>query len=136
MGRRIKKRVGATAQLIIGQDDDLIEWLQNLPDGSRNGVIKAALRLFAFDDSSPPEFHQRERNDAALVPIEELYNLRDDYERFARDVMGELDALRHEVAERQANGIPISKPDLVEPADQIDENKVEQRKQKLKKANW
>lgn len=48
MGRsekRKKERVGATVQLYVGDDDDLIRWLNSLPEKGKNQALKTVLRL-------------------------------------------------------------------------------------------
>lgn len=48
MGRsekRKKERVGATVQLYVGVDDDLIQWLNSLPENGKNQALKTVLRL-------------------------------------------------------------------------------------------
>lgn len=42
--KRRKVRVGVTAQLYEGQDDDLIAWYRSLPEKHGNQAIKAVLR--------------------------------------------------------------------------------------------
>jgi len=42
--RRAKRRMGITAQLVFGEDDDLIAWYKSLPDGAGNQAIKTLLR--------------------------------------------------------------------------------------------
>lgn len=43
-GNRLKERIGLTAQLILGQDDDLISWWDSIPPGEGQSAIKSALR--------------------------------------------------------------------------------------------
>ena len=42
-----QERVGLSVKLVPGKDDDLIAWLQSIPEGQRNTVVKTALRAYA-----------------------------------------------------------------------------------------
>lgn len=43
-GNRVKERVGVTIQLVIGEDDDLIEWWRTIERGHGQRTVKTALR--------------------------------------------------------------------------------------------
>lgn len=43
-GNRLKQRIGLTAQLVIGEDDDLIQWWENIEPGTGNTALKTLLR--------------------------------------------------------------------------------------------
>ncbi len=137
MGRRHKKRIGATAQLIVGEDDDLIDWLNGLPDGTRNGAIKAALRLYAFNDATPPKFatQPRELDDRVIGDLESRFVPMDEFHEFKQLVINHLNSGRsNEVLQKQLGLIPEN--NLVEAVEQIDDEKIEKRKDRLKKAKW
>jgi hypothetical protein len=54
--KRRKVRVGLTAQLYQGQDDDLIAWYRSLPEKQGNQAIKAVLRQgLQLPQSSPQQ---------------------------------------------------------------------------------
>src|SRR5690349_11903037 len=40
----MSRRITLTAKLVVGKDDDLIEWLASLPKGRRQVMIKELLR--------------------------------------------------------------------------------------------
>jgi len=65
--RRATRRVSLGAQLVIGQDDDLIEWYRNLPEGTGNQMIKRLLRQ-ALNLSEPTVGVAPEQ-----VALEEVY---------------------------------------------------------------
>lgn len=142
MGRRHKKRIGATAQLIVGEDDDLIEWMNGLPDGTRNGVIKVALRLYAFNDATPPKFatQPRELDDHVIGDLESRFVPMDDFvrlERFTEILADRLETSERLLAtERMKSPGLIPENNLVESVEQIDDEKIEKRKDRLKKAKW
>lgn len=56
MGKRSKERVSLAAQLVIGEDDDLIRWYRNLPDGTGASEIKRLLRsALGLPENSKPK---------------------------------------------------------------------------------
>lgn len=148
MGHRKQRRRALTAQLVEGQDDDLIAWLDRLPAGTRQQTVKNALR-FALDLPIPapppaPELAAVYDELAALrASFQPGNGNRDSAERLAyleswmqqmagayNGLVQRVDALGHLPA------AALQSPDPAEAAPQMNADEQAQRARKLKKANW
>ena len=88
-GNRLKQRIGLTAQLVIGEDDDLIQWWESIEPGTGNAAIKTLLRA-ALNLPIPAP---------AADAIQQLYA---DTSAAFETVSAELDTQRQQAADLQA----------------------------------
>lgn len=130
---RRKERVTLSAQLIVGEDDDLINWLATLPDGQRSAEIKAAVRYalglpqMSEISDTPPQAA------ASAIDIEALrLELADD---LVRRIMTDLPAYVANLVRKEMNGQPSAEPQT-EPAQQVDAATLDARVKNWKKAKW
>lgn len=118
--QRAKERVGVTIQLIVGEDDDLINAIAALPNGGRQSTLKTLLRYSYGMPIPEPVANEHIDIDAIKAEIrEELY----------QELMGELE---------QKFNTPYTPPapPSVQAADQLDSRIANERKNRLKGADW
>lgn len=128
-----KKRVSVTLQFVRGQDDELIKWISQLENGTRNGVMKAALR----DGLKLPARSKRVSAD------EQIQRKLDELEREYRAKMEWVDqwiAYLNQTVQSIHNAPPLPTLPTRETQDQVveqvDQQELEQRRRKLKQAQW
>lgn len=114
MGKRKQSRISMTAQLVEGQDDDLIAWLGKLPAGTRQQTIKNALR-YALDYPIPAP------SGNGMSP----------------EVLERISELERQIANigMLPNSV-ITAQDPIEAAPQMSRDEQGQRASKLKKSTW
>ncbi|MDX2137960.1 MAG: hypothetical protein SF123_07675 [Chloroflexota bacterium] len=128
MGKHTNGRIYAAAPLVAGQDDDLIQWLQGLPDGKRAPEIKKMLRLALF--GTAPE---------AAPGVPETPLLREMQEQQARTVkwMEEwIKFFQDEITAMKAVGFTPGATATVEAVPQMDDDEAARLAAKMKKASW
>lgn len=125
MGRRKQQRRGVTAQLVTGQDDDLIEWLDSLTPGTRQQAIKDMLRV-ALGLPVPAPIN----NGADLERVQYLETWMHQMAGAYNDLVRRMDS----IASLPAAALTSSEP--VEAAPQMSADEQQQRAKKLKKASW
>lgn len=119
--QRAKQRIGVTLQLYVGDDDDLINAVAALPNGSRQSTLKNVLRQ------------------ALGMPLPEVSNgiSEADYETMRQEL---YEAIKQELltdleAKFNAPYTPPAPPS-VQAADQLDSRIAMERKNRLKGADW
>lgn len=127
--RESRSRVALGAALVPGRDDDLISWYLAIPYGRRSDAICSALR--AALGLPLPEIER-----VQIATHDDLSQLRTELDAWSAEM---LDFIRSEirriVAETgvSAAGIPIQS---LTDGEQLDRTRQEQRKSKIKRANW
>lgn len=102
--KRIKKRVAIGAQLIVGEDDDLIRWKETIPYGDGQDILKSILRRhlkLKQPKSAPSEIDVLKEQFAEWAK-----QVNDDREKWKT----EAERLRVEMDELRAGGFPINPP--------------------------
>ncbi len=119
--QRAKQRIGVTLQLYVGDDDDLINAIASLPDGSRQSTLKTLLRQ-SYGMPIPEQSGGISEADYETMR-QELY------EAIRQELMSELD-------EKLSKPYTPPAPPSVQAADQLDSRIATERKNRLKGAEW
>jgi len=124
MGKRAKVRVGVTIQLVKGEDDDLIEAIEALPDGSRQSTIKNLLRQ-SYGLPIP------EPSTNGYIDLDSLR------QSIYQDIMNNINAEIQQRVEQSLDAprLPTAPPP-VEAGDVLDNQTANERVSRLKRANW
>lgn len=119
--QRAKQRIGVTLQLYVGDDDDLINAIGLLPNGSRQTTLKNVLRQALGMPLPEPSngINQADYETMKAEIREELY----------QELMGEMD-------EKFNTPYTPPAPPSVQAADQLDSRIANERKNRLKGADW
>jgi hypothetical protein len=133
--QRNKERVPLTAQLVVGKDDDLIDWLRSLPEGGRQRAICAILRAglglasTEFDTKPMPAVEVAAIDQAAQQRIRELETEIGTLQRWVTYFDEQL---------RQMNSYgdvtQVAMP--VEATEQVDPQRLAKRAQQIKSSKW
>lgn len=128
MGNR--NRVPLTAQLVPGADDDIISWLDGIPQGQRAPAIKKAVRAGLG-------FVQPQGDEKNLVTYDDLEQMKRQLDEWAGLV---TDNLRGEmirmVRDMVAAGTMIGPPPILDDQTQITQEKKSTRDRRIKSAKW
>lgn len=118
--QRAKERIGVTIQLIVGEDDDLINAIIDIPNGERQMTLKTVLRQ-ALGMPLPAK-------DVQTI-VQSIVDEQELYERIHQRVMADLE---------QKLNTPYTPPapPSVQAADQLDSRIAMERKNRLKGADW
>jgi hypothetical protein len=144
MGGTSKNRTQANIQLVYGQDDDLIEWLGNIPKGGRNTALKQVLRCgleLPQPDGAKDEISQLKTELATLKgAVEHTPQGGDRVQRIEEELMNIGQWINHfqarlETLLTQSAGQTIQQP-VIESTPEMSDDEKRQRKSKLKKATW
>lgn len=149
---RLKRRKLLSAQLIIGVDDDLIEWIESYQNGERNAAIKTTLRLGRqFDKAVKVRAGKRGRPRQYVdEPVNQpVANLPEEILARLEQMHSELDQLRHENSILQEykdyneqrwqvweQGGPERIATPIESIPDLDAQVKAERAQKLKRSKW
>jgi hypothetical protein len=115
-------RVTHSVKLTVGKDDDLIAWLENVPSGQRNGLLKTILR----------EYMQRATDTGLTAQIERIE--RDTV--WLRMVLSQLPAQIENVLARVAVS-PRTEDIQQEPrGSQLSADSTSRRERRIAKATW
>ena len=120
-----KGRVTATVQMTPGKDDDLIRWFRKLPQGERNRALKNALRAGL---GKPPMDYRSSAPDGLpdrLAVLEEELRRQAQWIEYLNSQL-EGRTLVAEVASPE--------PDEVQP--RVDDDVLQGRAARLRKASW
>lgn len=156
MDKRLKVRHPIGAQLVEGQDDDLIAWYKSLAPGNRQTVIKNLLRaaLGMEIPAPPPAFDaealmQNARVEIAAIIAEQIATLHRTpatvsdpaidqrlkaVESWLADDLPKY--LQGEVSKALATGTPPPSAPGVEGGAQLDASAIEKRAKRLKGSQW
>lgn len=125
---RRKQRVALAAQLVYGEDDDIIAWLNTIPTGNRAAMIKQIVRQGL--GLAPPQLDQVAAQNAQIVTQDDLDQMRqqlDDWaNNFTRDIMRMIES-RQPVAVESV---------VVDNGSRIDQERKDKRAKRLKAAQW
>lgn len=131
-----KNRTPATAQLVNGQDDDLIAWYESFPRGQRNQQLKAAIRAglgmaqpIASNGHAP----------AAPVDMDAIrQQLYSEWSDWTRQLIESLPGYVQSAVERaMADHQPkTSAENIVQEGERLSQDEVTNRAARLKKATW
>lgn len=149
--KRNQERIAVTLQLVVGVDDDLIQAIEPVEKKHRNAALKSALRR-ALDLPQPePQADRLADLEARLTRQSEVISwqnqqLQELYEAIQAGAQnapanGQLEALYQQVEtiSRQLNnftGIPTFDQTPVESVQQVDNEKLEERRANRKKNQW
>lgn len=119
--QRAKQRIGVTLQLYVGDDDDLINAIASLPNGGRQSTLKTLLRQ-SYGMPIPEPSNGISEADYETMR-QELYEV------IKQELMADLE---------QKFNTPYTPPapPSVEAADQLDSRIANERKNRLRGANW
>lgn len=121
-----KKRETATIKMTPGKDDDLIRWFRKLPKGERNETLKNLLRaglgkpIVDYHASVPEGLPERLEALEAQLEIQAQW----------------IDYLNRQLEGRTFVTSEGASPMLDEVQPRVDDDLLQQRAAKLKKAKW
>lgn len=133
MGKRLKQRIPATIQMVLGEDDDLIDWYLSQPPKQRHQTLKDTLRAGlglhvhqpAQAAAAPVIIHSD--SSAKIAALEaEIKQLRAWNEQWYAYIQQQLAA--------GGNGGGGAVLEAVE--DRLSDEQMAGRKDRLKKAKW
>lgn len=114
--QRAKERIGVTLQLIVGEDDDLINAIVSIPNGERQATLKNILRQSL---GMPLPVVEAPQPVPAVVDEQAIYN-----------------KLLQQLEMRLNTPSVPPAPPSVEAADQLDAQTANERRNRLRGANW
>lgn len=122
-----KNRVGITIQCVVGEDDDLIKWYENIPRGEGARIIKDALRRSL---GMPLKVNPS----APLFGVVTEEDLTKELDRLAIDFRAYVQS----EIQRALSTLDYRKSSQFEPveSDRVDSKKLEKRKQNIMKDTW
>lgn len=125
-GRR-KRRVALAAQLVTGDDDDIIAWLEGI-DGNKSAAIKTVVRRGL--GLSP-----KTTDEVTYEDLEELKQQLDQWaETFSKSMQTEVVRL---ISEFAGNGQVVLPADrLNTDGSSIDDQRKQKRDKRIKSAKW
>lgn len=131
------KRKTLLAKLVPGKDDDLIAWLESIPDGAKNQEIKNTLRAgmgwAQVDYSRPSEAAPQAIEGVATV--DDLAIMRAEFAQWTERMIADLPSYVRGLVRESMNGQAPEQPS-VEAAPALPSDEIEKRVNKLKKQNW
>ena len=118
-------RVTLTIKLTAGKDDDLIDWLDTVPQGQRQSAVKRLLREALAHEQNPQAEHTRQMSqDMAWL----------------RAAMSELPTWLEELLSRLAIVNAVEPPSPLNPkpsrADQLSTEGVTRREKRIANTSW
>lgn len=132
--KRIKVRLPIGAQLIKGEDDDLIRWYTSLAPKTGQATIKRLLRM-ALDMPLPPEAptHALISNGGEVEALQQhIKNLEQWIQKIAEDLPGYVQT---EIRKSLVNGTTLPPPEI-RGGEQLEADAIEKREKRLKGSNW
>lgn len=131
------KRITLLAKLVPGKDDDLIAWLDGLPDGTKNQAIRNTLRAGLgweqVDYRTPPDEPMRAIEGAATA--DDLEQMRAEFAQWTERVIADLPDYVRGLVRESMNGQAPEQP-TIEAAPALQSDEIEKRVGKMKKAQW
>lgn len=122
-----KTRVGITIQCVVGEDDDLIKWYENIPHGEGAKIIKDALRRSLGIPSKTNQF-------APILGVVTEEDLSHELDKLTIDfrayVQSEIQRALNSLDYRpQSQYAPVE-------SDRVAPETLEKRKQNIMKEEW
>lgn len=131
-GKHRKKRVPLTAQLVPGDDDDIIAWLNTIESGRRAASIKNAVRVGI--GLRPKEMPAE--SPSHLVTQDDLDRFKKQIDSWAGDVTDYLQReMKRMLSDMAASGQIAQVPEVTD-GSKIDDQRRQKRGGKIKAAQW
>lgn len=131
--KRIKVRFPIGAQLIKGEDDDLIKWYASLAPKTGQATIKRLLRTaLKMPQPEAPTPVAISNGGEVEVLQQHIKHLEEWIEKIANDLPGYVQT---EIRKSLVNGTTLPPPEI-RGGEQLEASAIEKREKRLKGSNW
>jgi hypothetical protein len=131
-----RKRVTATVKMTYHDDTDLIAWWNSIPRGSRNAVMKAAMRAYiGYEDYVLQENPAEKGGGIDTTRFDQLC----DDAAWTRDALHALPDYVEEVVRHVADNVVVNQPETARSSDKdrsMSDEAARRREDRMKRRQW